>query len=205
MEAHKLCNVGICAIELANIIASGVTVFLSQILIPCNHRAEQTCQFAKRNGILLFITLRCHELIEGIHIIIVVQHIIPDLVTEIIYFVQVGAALQNGRFVIGQEGVPDVLLGIFKIENKGAAFARMGTIQAGKRLHGGHIPQLLVYIHGVQQRFVKAGLILVGNHQNIILAAVERLTELFVCSDVPSLFIKVHGCLSKRLVAGVIF
>ena len=72
MEAHKLCNVGICAIELANIIAGGVTVFLSQILIPCNHRAEQTCQLAKRNGILLFITLRCHKLIEGIHIVIVV-------------------------------------------------------------------------------------------------------------------------------------
>ena len=33
-RAHKLCNVGICAIELANIIAGGATVFL-QISIPC--------------------------------------------------------------------------------------------------------------------------------------------------------------------------
>ena len=57
----------------------------------------------------------------------------------------------------------------------------------------------------MQQRFVKAGLILVGNHQNIILVAVERLTEHFVCSDVPPLFVKVHSCLSKRLIAGVIF
>ena len=56
----------------------------------------------------------------------------------------------------------------------------------------------------MQQRLVKAGLVLVGYHQNVVLAAVECLPELLVGRDIPSLFVKVHGRFGKRLIAGVI-
>ena len=57
----------------------------------------------------------------------------------------------------------------------------------------------------MQQRFVKAGLVLVGNYQNIVQVAVERFAELFIRGDVLAIFVQIHGRFGERLFTGIIF
>ena len=47
MEPNKLRNVGICTVELPNIVANGKAVVLTKIVIPSNDRSEQTSQSAE--------------------------------------------------------------------------------------------------------------------------------------------------------------
>ena len=127
-----------------------------------------------------------------------------DLATEIINHVQIRASFQRCRPVKRQEGRLDIFLCIFKVQDERAVFARIGTVQAGQRLHCRYVLQLLVHIHGVEQRFVKAGLILVRNDQNVILAAVECFAELFVGSNVFAVSVQIHSGFGERLLPRVI-
>ena len=57
---------------------------------------------------------------------------------------------------------------VLEIEDEDIVLLRVGTVQAGQRLHGFDAGKHLVHIHRVQQRFVVAGLELVGADQEAI-------------------------------------
>ena len=65
--------------------------------------------------------------------------------------------------------LPDVLCLVHKIQHKSVGFAGTGTVQAGKGLHRLDALQLFIHDHGVEQRFVKSGLIFIGNDEDVIL------------------------------------
>ena len=176
MEPYKLCDIRISLVELTDIVTHHEAVILRQLHVSCHNRLEHTRQSTERSCILSFAHLLCHELIKGIHIFIVVEHKVADLVSQIVDTVQIGAALKGSNLVVRQESTLDVILGIFKVQNEGAVLATGGSVQAGESLDGGHIPELLIHIHGMEERLIKAGLVLVGNNKDIILVAVERLT-----------------------------
>ena len=204
MEPHQLRNKSIRLIELSHIVPNGIAVIFAQIHVPSNYGTEHPCQSAKGSGILVFACLGCHEFVEGLHIIEIVQHEIPNLITEVIDLIQISATFKCRGFIVRQEGTFDILLGVLEIQNKGAVLSESSTIKTRESLNCGNITQFLIHIHGVEQRLIKARLILVRNDQNVVLAAVERLTELFVGGDILAVFIQVHGCLGERLFTRIV-
>src|ERR1017187_2949638 len=68
---------------------------------------------------------------------------------------------QRGRIVVALEGFLDFLGLIYEIEDERVFFAGMRAIQAREGLHGLDVRQTLVDVHGLEERLVEAGLILV--------------------------------------------
>ena len=74
-------------------------------------------------------------MIEGFHIVEIIQHEIPNLIAEIIDPVHICAAFEGGGLIVRQECSLDILLGVFKIQNKGAVFTRICAVQTGQGLY----------------------------------------------------------------------
>ena len=204
MEPNKLRNVGICTVELPNIVANGKAVVLTKIVIPSNDRSEQTSQSAEGSSILALSGLGRHELIEDFHIFKIIKHIVPDFVAKVINPVQIRAALQDGSLVIRQECVFNVLFGVFKVQYKGTVFSRCRAVQSRERLNRSNIVQLLIHIHRMEQWLIKTSLILVRHNEYVVLATMECLPELFISGDILPILIQVHGSFSERLLAGIV-
>ena len=84
VEPYQLRDIGVSSIELAHIIPRCIAFIFAQRLITLDHRTEHSGQPSKGCGILIFICLRCHELVESLHIVHVVEHIIADLIAQVI-------------------------------------------------------------------------------------------------------------------------
>lgn len=92
--------------------------------------------------------------------------------------VRVRAFTQPRALVIRFEAQFDFLGLVGKVQHHCLFFARIDAVEARKRLHGMDAAQLLIHIHGMQQRLVKAGLELVGDDQETVLVALEGLCRL---------------------------
>ena len=87
---------------------------------------------------------------------------------QIVQLVGIGfTGLDRGAVVV-LEGYLHRFSVVGEVQNKSIALLRMGAVQPGERLHGQHTRQRLVYVHRVQQRFIKTGNELVGNDQKAI-------------------------------------
>ena len=82
--------------------------------------------------------------------------------------VRVGLLRQDcGAVVIGKGGLDRVSV-IREVEHKGVVFFGVRAVETGQRLHRLDAGKRLVDVHGVQQRFVVAGLELVGTDQETV-------------------------------------
>ena len=68
-------------------------------------------------------------MIEDFHIVEIIQHEIPNLIAEIIDPVHICAAFEGGGLIVRQKCTLDVLLGVFKIQNKGAVLTQCGSVE----------------------------------------------------------------------------
>ena len=91
--------------------------------------------------------------------------------------VGVGARFDLCPFVVGLEGVEDVLALVHEVEDVHLVLARPCPVQAGERLDSHHSVEALVHVHGAQQRLVEADLVLVGHDHHLVGRAVENLIE----------------------------
>ena len=94
--------------------------------------------------------------------------ILRHVVAEIVDPVHVHRANQLRGRVEGFEGFLDRYRVVHEVQHIGIFLIFMCTVQPAQGLHGLDILQLLVHKHGVQQRLVEAGLILVRHHQHVV-------------------------------------
>ena len=109
----------------------------------------------------VFILLGAAEILlgKGFHVCIGIDGKAPQLLLGLVNEVSVDLLLQKGLLIKRLECLPDVLCLVHKIQHKGVGFSGTGTVQAGEGLHRLDALQLFVHDHGVEQRFVKAGLV----------------------------------------------
>ena len=91
---------------------------------------------------------------------------------------QVGVGRRRHRLAVpGLERRPDVVGVVAKVQHERAVLADpvavVGAVETRQRLHGGQAVQRLVDVHRIQLRLVEPGLVLLGHHQDLPLAAVE--------------------------------
>ena len=115
---------------------------------------------------------------------------------------QVGVGLfgEESGFVVRLEGLLDLIGVVGEVEDHRAVLVGVGAVQARQRLDRVHAAELLVYVHGVEQRLVEAGLELVGDHQEAVLGFLE-LGGRLPLADHPILSGRVHAGLRVGLAA----
>ncbi len=104
--------------------------------------------------------------------------VVRDPVLEVVEEVGVGALGQDRVLVVRLERLADRLGLVGEVEDHGVLLRRVGPVQARQRLHGVHAAELLVHVHGVEQRLVEARLELVGDDEEPVLRALERVLRL---------------------------
>ena len=92
-----------------------------------------------------------------------------------------------------------------EVEDEGVLLARIGAVEAAQRLHGLDVAQFLVNHHGMEQRLIKAGLVFLGDHEDVALFMEHRLG--LALGDAVALRVAVHaalGILGSLRVGGVL-
>ena len=87
-------------------------------------------------------------------------------------------------FVVGLEGLADLLAVVHEVEDEGVFLERVDAVQPRQRLHGLDARQPLVHVHRVQQRLVEAGLVLLRHEQHLVLLRGELLGQLLLADAV---------------------
>ena len=87
---------------------------------------------------------------------------------EVVQLIGIGLVGQDRRAVEVREGVTDGVGVVQKVQNEGVVLLRMRPVEARQRLHRLDARQRLVDVHRVQQRFVVAGLELVGADEEAV-------------------------------------
>ena len=85
-------------------------------------------------------------------------------------------AQNRGAVVIGKRVLNDLCV-VLEIEDEDIVLLRMGAVQTGERLHGFDAAESLIHIHGVQERFVVAGLKLVGADEEAIRVFLDAIRD----------------------------
>ena len=84
----------------------------------------------------------------------------------------------DGRAVVGLEGGADLLGVVAEVEDERAVLVRVDPVEPGQGLHGVQARQRLVDVHGVELRLVEAGLVLLGDDEDLVLVGVEHVGHL---------------------------
>ncbi len=90
---------------------------------------------------------------------------LAELGLKVVEQVRVGGLAQEGPVVVGREGFLNLLGLVGEVQNHRVVLARVNTIEPGQGLDGVDAAELLVHVHGVQQRLVEARLELVRHDQ----------------------------------------
>ena len=114
---------------------------------------------------------------DPIDLEIVVPSARVELGLEVEHDVRIGDGLKLRRLVIGLERLEDVLGAVHEIENVGRVLAGIGAIEPRKRLHRLDAGKPAVDIHAAKQGLIEAGLELVGDKQDLVVRALERLGD----------------------------
>ena len=98
----------------------------------------------------------------------------PDASLEVVEDVRVGGLADDG-LVVRPEALLHLLGGVGEVEDEGVVLTGVGVVEAGQRLDGLEALELLIDVHGVQERLVEARLVLLCHHQHLVLVAVKLL------------------------------
>lgn len=82
--------------------------------------------------------------------------------------VWIGLFAQDGGAVIRCKGCLDCVRVIEEIQHECIMLLRVSPVEAGEGLHSFDIGEGLIHIHGMQKRFIIAGLEFVCHHQKSI-------------------------------------
>ena len=191
---------------------------LRNITVPLDKAAQQTAELVPlglrflvvtvRHGLQdaahaahgVFILLGAAEIFlgKGFHVCIGIDGKAPQLLLGLVNEVGVDLLLQKSLLIKGLKCLPDVLCFVHEIQHKGVGFAGTGTVQAGEGLYCLDALQLFVHDHGVEQRFVKAGLVFFSHDEHIEVVMELRLSLAFrnvaaVGADVQRLLCVLHA------------
>ena len=172
-------NIAVPLDKAAQQAAELVPLGLRFLVVAVCHRLQDAAHAA--HGV--FILLGAAEILlgKGFHVCIGIDRKTPQLLLGLVNEVGVDLLLQKGFLIKRLEGLPDVLCLVHKIQHKGVGFAGTGTVQTGEGLHRLDALQLFVHDHGVEQRFVKTGLVFFC-HDEHIEVVVELLFGLALCN-----------------------
>ena len=79
---------------------------------------------------------------------------------------------QLGLGVVGQKGFENVLRLVEEVEDEGG-FARKGAVEPRQGLHAVYAVQFFIDVHGAELGLIKAGLVFIGDDQNVEVSGVE--------------------------------
>ena len=150
-----------------------ILLFLHQRLKPIQRRADRSLELTQIAAGLLFGGIE--DLRKPVDLHLLIYPVLVQGVLQVIHHIGVCLLLQNCLLVVRLKSFADVLGGVDEVQDKGILFAPHGAVQPGQGLDGLHAGQLLVHKHGVQQRLIKAGLILFRHDQHPIFVCMERL------------------------------
>ena len=85
----------------------------------------------------------------------------------------------------------DLLALVDEVQDEGVLLAGRRAVEARERLHGLHAGEALVDVHRVQQGLVEAGLVFLGDQQDLVVVACELLGQLLFLDAL------VHGDLGE--------
>ncbi len=131
------------------------------------------------------LVLRCFaievDLGEGVDVCFGVNREPEQSALDLIEQIGIGRLGKKRRLVVGLEGHPDLIGFVGKVEyHRPPLVGGMDAVQARQRLHRVHAAELLVHVHRVQQRLVKAGLEFFGRDKEPVLRSLEGLGSLFL-------------------------
>ena len=92
---------------------------------------------------------------------------VEDLHPQVVEEVGIGLVGEMRLLVIREEGTADRFSVVDEVEHEGARLVgREDAVQPRKGLHRLHVVEPLVDVHGVKQRLVEPGLVLLGDQQD---------------------------------------
>lgn len=161
-------HLGDVAVPLAEVShgAADLIAVVRRLLLIAVHGGEQAADQHALGGAALGAAGEI-DLAKAVNIRIVVDPIAPQLPLDLVEQIGVDLLLQEGLVIEYLEVLLNIFLFVGKVQNKGIVFAGAGPVEPGEGLHGLDAPKLLIHDHGVQQGLVEAGLILLGNDQDI--------------------------------------
>lgn len=105
--------------------------------------------------------------------LVAAQHVErAELGVGVIEVVRVGRR-GDGLHVPGGERLLDRLGGVAEVEHERAGLVGVRAVQAGEGLDGGETGEGLVDVHRVELRLVEAGLVLLGDDEDLPLVGIE--------------------------------
>jgi hypothetical protein len=87
--------------------------------------------------------------------------------------VRIGRRVDLADLVEGLERRRDILRLVLEVEHEGVVLAGAGAVEARQGLHRLDAREPLVDVHGVQERLVEAGLVLVGDEEHLVLVGLK--------------------------------
>ena len=100
-----------------------------------------------------------------------------QLALELVHARRVDLLAHLRAFVVGLEGLADLLAVVHEVEDEGVFLERVDAVQPRQGLHGLDAREPLVHVHRVQQRLVEAGLVLLRHEQHLVLLRGELLGQ----------------------------
>ena len=171
-KRHHLRQKRVGAHEAAQVVAEPLLFVLLEVVEkPVDRRRQRCVDSLGHRGAL------GQQQVDGPFDLFWPQH--PKLVQRMAGVVeQVGVGRRRHRLAVpGLERRPDVVGVVAKVQHERAVLADpvavVGAVETRQRLHGGQAVQRLVDVHRIQLRLVEPGLVLLGHHQDLPLAAVE--------------------------------
>ena len=117
---------------------------------------------------------------ELLHLVLVINLLPVELGLELVELLRRGLLPYRRLFVIGLEGVEDLLRLVDEIEDEGLFLARVGAVEAREGLHGLDARQPLVDVHRVKKGLVEPRLVFLGHQEHLVFAGVEFLGQLLL-------------------------
>ena len=105
---------------------------------------------------------------------------------QVVQLVRIGFAGQQRGLVVPGEGFDDIVRIVEKVQHEGIVLLWARPVQTAERLHRLDVVEHLVYIHGVQQRLVIAGLEHVRHDEKTIRVLLEGLGDGRICKAIQA-------------------
>ena len=99
---------------------------------------------------------------------------------QLVELPRVGLFADDGLLVVRLEGVLDIISIVDEIEDECVFLSGTSAVETRERLHGLNAVESLVHVHRVQKRLIEAGLVFLGDKQQLVLFGCELVRQLLL-------------------------
>ncbi|OQC00633.1 MAG: hypothetical protein BWX80_03412 [Candidatus Hydrogenedentes bacterium ADurb.Bin101] len=191
LEGNDLGHESIQVSESGQLLAKGLPHLFFQLLEPAHRRVYAFIHLAMVCRSLVGFRF-VEDLAEFLHFGLVVHLVRIQFRLQFVQLLCFRLFPDGGLFVERLERLPDIVFIVHEIQDKGLFLTVGGAVQTGQGLHRLDARKPLIHIHGMQQRLVKPGLVLLRHQQHLVRIATETLRQ-FLLPDTLALAVHVHA------------